>query len=238
MNKKILITGSGRGLGHELARIFHANDYDIFTVVRKNIHADMLRKAFEYNCYPIIADLSDDKAIKTIEATLEENTNRVDIVINNAGLPGKEHQIHKVTTDEVYNLFNIHCLAVIRVVKATLKYLMKAKNPRIINISSRLGSLSKMASGEFMNRRFSYSYRIAKAAQNMLSICLHQELKDSGVRVFAIHPGKMKTKSGSIEADTDAREGARNIYNWIEQIDDDIHDEIRLIYPNKETFDW
>lgn len=238
MNKKILITGAGRGLGYELVKIFHINKYYIYPVVRKNIHAEMLRKTFENNCHPIIADLSDDKCIQIIENTLEANTEHIDIVINNAGIPGKEYRIQQVTTNEVHNLFNIHCLAVIRVVKVTLKYLMKAKNPRIINISSRLGSLSEMASGEFINRQFSYSYRIAKAAQNMLSICLHQELKDSGIKVFALHPGKLKTKSGSIEADTDASEGAKNIYNWMEKIDNNIHDEISLIYPNNEIFDW
>lgn len=237
MNRKILITGAGRGLGYELAKIFYANKYEIYPVVRKSTDAEVLHKTFDSNCYPIVVDLNDDKCIQLIRDVLEENTIHIDIVINNAGIAGKEYQIQNVTTDEIYNLFNIHCLAVIRIVKATLNYLMKARNPRVINISSRLGSLSKMASGEFNNRQFSYSYRIAKAAQNMLSICLHQELKDSGIKVFAIHPGKLKTKSGSTEADTEANKAAENIYDWIEK-NSDANEDIKLIYPDKEIFNW
>ncbi|MGB3480001.1 MAG: SDR family NAD(P)-dependent oxidoreductase [bacterium] len=238
MNKKILITGAGRGLGYELAKIFHIKNYDIYAVVRKESHSEMLQRTFKNACYPIIANLNNDNCIEIIRNYLGKNTKYIDIVINNAGMPGKEHQIQNVTTAEVYNLFNIHCLAVIRVVKATYDYLVESEDPKIVNISSRLGSLSKMASGEFINRQFSYSYRIAKAAQNMLSICLHEELKDSGIKVFALHPGKLKTKSGSIEADTDASDSAKNIYDWIEKIDNNIDNEIKLIYPNKEIFEW
>jgi NAD(P)-dependent dehydrogenase (short-subunit alcohol dehydrogenase family) len=50
-------------------------------------------------------------------------------------------------------------------------------------------TLSKMDSGEFKDRHFSYSYRIAKAAQKMLSICLHNELNSKGIHVSTIHLG-------------------------------------------------
>ena len=68
---------------------------------------------------------------------------------------------------------------------------------RVNNISSRLGSLHKMANKEFPQGEFSYSYRIAKAAQNMLTLCLQQEFADKGIRVTAIHPGKLKTDIGA-----------------------------------------
>lgn len=98
MNKKILITGAGRGLGYELAKIFHIKNYDIYAVVRKESHSEMLQKTFKNACYPIIANLNNDNCIEIIRNYLEKNTKYIDIVINNAGMPGKEHQIQNVTT--------------------------------------------------------------------------------------------------------------------------------------------
>ena len=75
--------------------------------------------------------------------------------------------------------------------------LAKSDHPRIINVSSRLGSLHKMAN-RVSARHFSYSYRIAKAAQNMLTLCLQQEFENKGISVTAIHPGKLKTDIGAL----------------------------------------
>ncbi len=61
-----------------------------------------------------------------------------------------------------------------------------------------------------------FHIRIAKASQNMLSICLKQELKSYDTDVISIHPGKVKTQSGSSDANSSACESARKIFKWIE----------------------
>jgi short-subunit dehydrogenase len=154
---KVLITGGNRGLGYELVKVFHENDYEVFTVVRTNEAAEKIKHEFKQKCYPIVADLRFDDSKEKIKSALDMVTNEIDIVINNAGIPGREYEIEKVTTEEIEELLNIHCLGVIRTVQSTLGFLRNSANPRIINISSRLGSLSKMSSGEFSNRKFSYS---------------------------------------------------------------------------------
>jgi NAD(P)-dependent dehydrogenase (short-subunit alcohol dehydrogenase family) len=218
MSGHVLITGANRGLGYELLKVFHANNYVVFPLIRNNTALQRIREEFGERCYPIEGDVSLDSCKKSIESTIKKYTNKIDILINNAGIPGVEHQIDKVNTSEVYDLFNVHCLGIIRTVQATLPFLLNSSNPRIINVSSRLGSLSKMASGEFKDRQFSYSYRIAKAAQNMLSICLHNELNSKGVHVSAVHPGRLKTDSGSSDADMEASEAAEFIFKWIQTL--------------------
>lgn len=84
---------------------------------------------------------------------------------------------------------------------------------------TRLGSLQKMSSGEFLNRNFSYSYRMAKAAQNMFTICLSQELEESRIAVCAIHPGQLLTRGRSTDANTDPATAALNIYEWTKEVD-------------------
>ncbi|WP_207652857.1 SDR family NAD(P)-dependent oxidoreductase [Anaeromicrobium sediminis] len=236
IKEKVLITGGNRGLGYELVKVFLRNGYEVFAVVRSIEGKGKLEKEFKENCYPIVADISSDDSIKIIKSTLTKYTDQIDILINNAGITAKEHEIMKVTTNEMSNLFHIHCLGVVRTVQATLEMLYNSKNPRIINVSSRLGSLTKMASGEFKGRNFSYSYRIAKAAQNMLTICLDQELRDKGIYLGAIHPGKLKTNMAASDADMNPSEGANNIYNWVSSLK--VKDRVEFVQPLVNELEW
>ncbi|GAA0349451.1 NAD(P)-dependent dehydrogenase (short-subunit alcohol dehydrogenase family) [Bacillus horti] len=192
-----MITGGNRGVGLELVRVFHENGHTVFPVVKRKESLVSLNEMFTDRCHPVLTDISKDEGIAEITSQFSFYANHLDIVINNAGIPGQTYEIEKVSTQELMDLYNIHCLGVVRTVQATLTYLRKSSNPRIINLSSRLGSLSKMSSGEFAKGKFSYSYRIAKAAQNMLTLCLNQELEDIPISVTAIHPGKLQTSSGA-----------------------------------------
>ncbi|CAI8715039.1 Short-chain dehydrogenase [Bacillus sp. IT-79MI2] len=191
---------------------------------------------FPSRCFPILADLSSDDSINLIKEQLKQQTEVVDLIINNAGIPGKETEILHTTSEELMALFNMHCLGVIRAVKGAYANLIQSENPRIINISSRLDSLSKMAAKEFPQGQFSYSYRIAKAAQNMLNLCLQQEFEEKGIVVTAIYPGKLKTEMGAYDADITPDEGAYNIYNWIMSTNDEISG--KFIDPSLGELDW
>lgn len=236
MNKNILITGGSRGLGYELVKVFHSNNYKVFTIVRNKHASDKLNEDFSLNVFPIITDITSDGCIEVVKTKIKEHTDKIDILINNAGVPGTEWNINKVATQEVNDLFNVHCLGVIRIVQAALEFLVNSTNPKIINVSSRLGSLTKVASDEFKSINTSYSYRIAKAAQNMLTICMQQELKYQGIYVGAIHPGRLKTDSASSDADMEACEAAKNIFQWVEGLK--VKDSIGFVQPLVGDLPW
>ena len=67
-----------------------------------------------------------------------------------------------------------------------------------------------------------YSYKIAKAAQNMLTACLNQDLKKDGIKVFGIHPGRLKTTVAAADADVDPHEAAERLFSWIAGIDESL----------------
>ncbi|EEK78061.1 Oxidoreductase, short chain dehydrogenase/reductase [Bacillus cereus R309803] len=211
----MFITGGNRGLGLQLVKIFHENGHIIYPLVRTEVAVTQLQQMFRCRCFPILADLSADESTAQIKNQLVEYTECIDLVINNAGITGKETEILHTNSEELTDLFNIHCLGVVRAVKGTYVALAKSDHPRIINVSSRLGSLHKMANKEFPQGQFSYSYRIAKAAQNMLTLCLQQEFENKGIGVTAIHPGKLKTEIGAFDANLTPAEGAQNIYEWV-----------------------
>jgi NAD(P)-dependent dehydrogenase (short-subunit alcohol dehydrogenase family) len=236
MGGKVLITGASRGLGYELLKFFHSRNYDVFPLVRSEESSHKLLSEFSQRCFPIVADIGVDSCRDIIKTTLNQHTKEIDIVINNAGISGKEWQIEKVTSEEMMNLLNIHCLGVLRTVQGALDFLSNSSNPRIVNVSSRLGSLTKMISDEFKDRYYSYSYRVAKAAQNMLTVCLYQELRKKGIHVSALHPGKLKTGTASADADMEASEVSRYIYDWIETLS--MQQSGMFVEPNKGEMPW
>lgn len=177
-----------------------------------------------------------DTSISLIQSEIRKYVDTIDIVINNAGIPGEETELLHVTSDELLSLFNIHCLGVVRAVKGTFSLLLKSTAPKVINVSSRLGSLSKMASEEFQQGQFSYSYRIAKAAQNMLTLCMELEFREHGIEVVAIHPGKLKTEIGAEDANLSLRQGAENVYHWI--VSTNKGESGRFIEPSVGELNW
>ncbi|OQR57352.1 SDR family NAD(P)-dependent oxidoreductase [Bacillus sp. CDB3] len=233
---RVLITGGNRGLGLQLVKVFHENGHIVYPLVRSVEAIEQLKQMFSSRCFPILADLSDDESTECIKKQVEEYTEYIDLVINNAGITGKETEVLRTNSEELTDLFNVHCLGVIRAIKGTYPALTKSNHPRIINISSRLGSLHKMAAKEFPQGEFSYSYRIAKAAQNMLTLCLQQEFADKGIRVTAIHPGKLKTDIGASDANMTPAEGAQNIYDWIMDSNEDVSG--KFIEPGVGELKW
>lgn len=216
MQRKILITGTNRGFGYALTKAFINNGDMVFGLVRQMEAVSSLEKEFGKQFIPIVSDVRDEDCSKTIKKVLAKHTNHLDLLINNVGVTGKGYRIDDVDPEEILNVFNVHCVSVIRTYQGAKDFLRKADEPLIINVSSRLGSLTRMASGEFAKRRFAYSYRVAKAAQNMLTICMDQELRNDNIRLVSIHPGRLLTESGAKDADTDPDVGATRLLQWLD----------------------
>ena len=117
-------------------------------------------------------------------------------------------------SDEVLNQVNLHCIGALRVLKGTRKYLTKSK---VVNITSRLGSVIQNQRGDFDGKKFSYAYRIAKCSQNMLSLCLSRDPEFEDIIVISLNPGLLKTESGSPEANHSADDGAKAVIDVVDK---------------------
>jgi NAD(P)-dependent dehydrogenase (short-subunit alcohol dehydrogenase family) len=98
--------------------------------------------------------------------------------------------------------------APLRLAQTLLPTLLAAPAPVIVNVSSRLGSLAALAAGDFADRKTSYAYRVSKAAQNMLTVALAQELAGR-VRCWAVHPGSLATAMGGGRREHPSRGSSR-----------------------------
>lgn len=234
--KSVLITGASRGLGYELVKVFIEHEYFVYTVVREAYELEMLQKDFGSLCINILGDLIESDIGEKINQTINIHTKNLDLLINNAGLPGKACSIEDVKEEELLEVMQVNCFAPIRMVQGALPFLKESPQGLILNISSRLGSLNKTARGEFWNRKFSYAYRISKAAQNMLSICLNEEMKQWGIGVVSIHPGKLNTRISTTSADMTPEESAKRIYDLVQNSHPD--DFGKFIFPGVEELEW
>lgn len=206
--RSIMITGAHRGFGRALTRAYLDAGARVYPLVRDRSHADELRSQGAEFCIPLVGDVRDDAVMETIRLTLDAHGGRLDMLVNNAGASGRGMDLETLGADALLGQFDLHCAGAMRCTRAALPYLEKSGRGIVVNLSSRLGSLGKNAAGDFSPGAYSYDYRIAKAAQNMLSLCLNQELSPRGVGVCALHPGRLRTDSGSPDADIDAAAAA------------------------------
>ncbi len=213
MSKSVLITGINKGLGKELFELFLTKGYTVYGLLRNQLVAEELKSNLPENGKLILTDISTEESINIIQKTISANT--IDLLINNAGIGGNSHLIDEIEAKEIIDLFNIHCLGVFRTVKALKINLLKAKDPIVLNLNSRLGSITRQSNGAYENITVSYSYRIAKAAQNMLTNCLRNEFKDK-IKFVSIHPGKMRTDIAQVDADIEPRVVANKIIQFYE----------------------
>ena len=200
-----LITGCSRGIGLELTTQALALGHKVFACVRdskKSLELNALTNNFPTQLAIVTLDTtSDDSAIAAAKTISEP----IDILINNAGvyLDGKANSLSEVSSQMVLDTFQTNTLGPIRVTKAFSSQLSKSQSPKVLNISSLMGSIDDNAGGG------SYAYRMSKTALNMFSKCLSIEFPK--MTVLSLHPGWVQTDMGGKGATTSISDSARGI---------------------------
>jgi len=209
----VLVTGAGRGFGRELGRVFLERGWTVFPLVRTP--EALAGWARTERCFPLCADVGAADAEDAIGRALEARTSALDLLVNNAGQIHKRRWLSETVAEDMEELFRVHCVGAFRCTRAALPFLRRAEKPTVVNITSRFGSITQAVGGQF---RGIYSYSIAKCAQNMLTVCLDQELRKEGIRVFAVHPGRLRTAAAAVDADTEPQVAAARLSEWVESV--------------------
>jgi NAD(P)-dependent dehydrogenase (short-subunit alcohol dehydrogenase family) len=116
------------------------------------------------------------------------------------------------------------------VTQAMRDLLRAAENPRIVNVTSQMGSLARKRSGG------DYSYTASKAALNMLTKALAYDYRREGITVVAIHPGWVQTDMGGAGAPLSPEESARRIREIVDRLTPD--DAARYLQVNGKDLPW
>lgn len=203
--RRILITGSNRGIGLALVRQYLKDDVFIFATCRNPSQADELQTlADEYQTQiqVIQLDVIDPTSIEQSVSIVSQQVDGVDMLINNAGiLPGGVDdraknigQFGSLEADAMLEVFRVNSISPIIITQAYADLLRNGTDARVINVSSDAGSINRRDKG------CDYSYPSSKAALNMMSRCLAGDLRDDSVIVISIHPGFIQTDMGGVNA--------------------------------------
>lgn len=205
----VVVTGAAGGIGAALAREASARGHRVLALVRRpmahpgRLHAPGIRVS--------VTDVTRDEAVDALpEILAEAGISRIGLLVNAAGIVRYGTTLATTSAETVVESLNVHCLGALRVTRACLPALLRAPRPAVLNLASRHGSLALAAAGGVPGVEVSYAYRIAKAAQNMLTACLHQELAPR-VRVLAVHPGRVATAIAPADADRSPAEAAKDL---------------------------
>ncbi|MBX9571924.1 MAG: SDR family NAD(P)-dependent oxidoreductase [Candidatus Obscuribacterales bacterium] len=212
--KTALVTGAGRGIGRALLDELQKHQFAIVAVVRSSEHIDEINALAPGSIKAVLCDVTKPESEQVLKDFLKDllgESGKIDLLVNNAGFGASAYGVEGMRYDELDRVLAVSCYGPIRCVRACLPYLRKSQAASIMNISSRFGSVEWVATGTVPHDQATYPYRIGKAALNMFTSCLSMELKSENIRVLSIDPGKVKTRFGPNDADTEASEAARSI---------------------------
>jgi NAD(P)-dependent dehydrogenase (short-subunit alcohol dehydrogenase family) len=197
--KTALITGANKSIGFEAARQLLQHGYYVYLGCR-DAHkgqqaADQLRAEGLTQVEPLLLDVTDHASIAAARAALGQKTAALDVLINNAGILGGMAQPALSTSlDVVKEVFDTNVFGVIAVTQAFIDLLRLAPAPRIVNVTSGLGSLTLHNDPTWKYYAVKgAAYQPSKAALNAYTIMLAYELRDTPFKVNAVDPGYTAT---------------------------------------------
>lgn len=220
--KTIVITGASRGFGYEITNTALAYGYTVIAIARSRGFASLFEGKYKNHLHSITGSVGDSNTGVELAKKIDSVDGRLQALVNNAGTPGSGAYFENSKTSDILDEVSVHCAGALQCSQICATRLIKSKGA-IVNITSRLGSMGRTAKGDFKDMNLSYSYRIAKAAQNMLSLCLSDGPKLSGVTVCGLHPGRLKTGCGMQDAPTEATDAAQKFIDWLEAMDHSRH---------------
>lgn len=206
----VLITGASRGIGLEMVRQFAGQGHEVIAAVRNPDSSDKLtelQKAGGGSRIRIIElDVADESSVREAARQVKASHGHVDVLINNAAIAiGRKDGVENASLDDYEATFQTNAFGPVRVCKHFIPLVRNSERAFILNLSSASGIIQDVRSPD-------YSYGMSKAALNMFTGKLRHELAGSGVTVYAIHPGWVRTDQGGPEAPLDVSEPARQIY--------------------------
>lgn len=223
-----LVTGANRGLGREIARQLATQRIHVVLTGRDEgqaCHAADHLRSQGLSVSSARIDVTDPASIAETVTGLQ----RIDILINNAGITDGDQRAATVSTDEVRRVLEVNLLGAWQCAAAVVPSMINQQYGRIVNISSRLASLTTMTSGT------EPAYRVSKTALNALTRVLAADLAGTGVLVNACSPGWVRTELGGPNAPTTVEQGASTPI-WLATLPD--HGPTGRFFADRRPISW
>jgi len=194
-----LITGANKGIGYEIAAGLGALGWTVGVGARDRGRRDdaveRLRDA-GFDAFGVPLDVTDDNSVAAAAGLLSERAGRLDALVNNAGITGGWPQQPSIVDPEtIRTVVETNVIGVVRVTNAMLPLLRRSASPRIVNMSSSVGSLTRQSGpgSETTTGPVAVAYAPSKTFLNAVTLQYAQELAGSNILINAACPGFVAT---------------------------------------------
>jgi NAD(P)-dependent dehydrogenase (short-subunit alcohol dehydrogenase family) len=184
-----IVTGAGRGIGRAIAKALAAEGALVAVTARTQSQIDetvAMIDAGGGRAIAVAADIAEPAAVAAMSAEVVRTLGPVDLLVNNAAHSSSAARLWEADPDEWWRGVEVNLRGPFLAIRAVLPSMIERGAGRIINISSRSAGIPAPGRSE---------YAASKAALVRLTDTLDAELKEFGISVFAVHPGRVPTEA-------------------------------------------
>ncbi|MBC6611695.1 SDR family oxidoreductase [Hymenobacter sp. BT507] len=218
--KSALVTGANKGIGLEVAKLLAQHGFFVYlgsrNVASGAAAVQQLNALGLTHLEAVQLDVTSPGSIRAARTTIGEKTPVLDVLVNNAGISGGMSQsAQHATLAQFRDVFETNVFGVAGVTQAFLDLLSAAPQPRIVNVSSAMASLTLYA--DFDNENFAYRfpvYQASKTALNMYTLNLAYELRDTPFKINAVCPGYTQTDFTGHQGTSTVAEAGQRIVKY------------------------
>ena len=211
-----LVSGANRGIGLELTQQLLRRTYRVVATCRSPDNASELRKirqSFPKQLEILTVEVDNPDDRKSLYAYFRQTHSVVDLLINNAGIADWDG-IKDFSDDRILESIKVNALAPLAITKDMLPFLERSKNPRVVMMTSRVGSLNLTQENGFKG----FAYPVSKAALNMIGVQLSETLKPKKVSVIMQSPGWVRTDMGGPNATSSVSESVHSMLSIFDRV--------------------
>lgn len=199
--KTALVTGANKGLGYEIAAALGARGHRVAVGARDRARGDVamtMLHAAGVDAFMVPLDVTRDRSVAEAAELIERQGGRLDVLVNNAGISGETGPgwVQDPTTldlDVVRRVVDTNVHGVIRVTNAMLPLLRRSASPRIVNISSSVGSVTWQADPDIDVGPVMAAYSPTKSYLNAVTVHYARQFAGTGIVINAACPGLVAT---------------------------------------------
>ncbi|MEU4475144.1 SDR family oxidoreductase [Micromonospora sp. NPDC023888] len=209
-----LVTGANKGIGYEIAAGLGALGWSVGVGARDDTRREAAvekLRAAGVDAFGVPLDVTDDASVAAAVRLVEKRAGGLDVLVNNAGVTGGVPQ-EPTTVDlaAVRTAVETNVIGVIRVTNALLPLLRRSASPRIVNMSSGVGSLTRQSGStdELATGPLSVAYAPSKTFLNAVTVQYAKELRDTKILINAACPGFVATDLNGFRGVRTPQQGA------------------------------
>lgn len=207
-----LVTGANKGIGYEIALGLGALGWGVGVGARDEERREAAvakLRAAGVDAFGVPLDVTDDASVNAAADLIEKRTGRLDVLVNNAGITGGAPQ-EPTTVDPatVRAAVETNVIGVIRVTNALLPLLRRSSSPRIVNMSSSVGSLTLQTTPGAEVGPIAAAYSPSKTFLNAVTVQYAKELSGTNILINAACPGYTATDLNAFHGTRTPEQGA------------------------------